>query len=771
MTWPWFVFAIGIAVALALLGALWLVLGMLGNAPARGDDLAEESREGYLPVLNASQLIDRLRLHAKCNAVAQAMGLEQRNADSLVRATLEQVFEFVQLLPASESHHHAGPGGLALHLVDVAHRALCIRSGMELPSEAIPEARFERKHAWTFGVLVVALFHDIGKPLTDIRVEGRDSKGRPIRWQPLVGTMQESGVAMYRPVFPPASERNYEAHARMGIVLLQRCVPREGLQWIASDQQLMDCISRSLAGDATVLTQIVRQADMESVAHDLLHGSRVRFATARSVPLIEILMARLRHLLSGHDGTVIPINSSGAAGFVQGELTWLVVPRVVDLLTEDVKRTHPDRSLPSDRTRIYDTFLEYGAIRPVGGEMRRSVWRIRVSGGTTKEGSAFSHTLTALCFETQLLYRTPPPSFSGRIEVVQGNESAAEPSADASPPPALPPTTAEASAANEVTAPSPARSVEEPAPREGDAPTIQHTEASPPTSEEASSTGEKAAIRPAAPQPNSDKPQRRRPPSPGSKESLAAAQAALAAVQPPQACSPEQSAAASTAPPPASGSEGLAALDLLDRELGLVDTAQARDEPAERSAVHEENPPVPSGAPTLLRPVLVYHAHEAEADAQLAPDVVEFIAWLQAQLGSGEAELNTGRAFLHTLPEGLGLLSPQAFKVYCAMQHSEIKHPMERPQSLSRDTEERWPRLQKALKKSGLLLRSPDGGANDFFHAYEVIDRDTRARLNFMILTEPERFFARLPPPNALLRRAPIQKLIDPKGTRNATVK
>lgn len=93
--------------------------------------------------------------------------------DAAVRPVIAAFAEFVQLLPASESHHHAEPGGLFTHTMEVANFALDYRRGQILPKGAPPEAIGEQAHRWTYAVFIAALLHDVGKPIADVRVQLR----------------------------------------------------------------------------------------------------------------------------------------------------------------------------------------------------------------------------------------------------------------------------------------------------------------------------------------------------------------------------------------------------------------------------------------------------------------------------------------------------------------------------------------------------------------------------------------------------------------------
>ncbi|MDH8576072.1 TraI domain-containing protein, partial [Klebsiella pneumoniae] len=54
----------------------------------------------------------------------------------------------VQLLPASQSHHHSIPGGLLDHSLEVACNTIRLRQGYLLPPESGAEEQTRQASAW-----------------------------------------------------------------------------------------------------------------------------------------------------------------------------------------------------------------------------------------------------------------------------------------------------------------------------------------------------------------------------------------------------------------------------------------------------------------------------------------------------------------------------------------------------------------------------------------------------------------------------------------------
>ncbi len=347
-------------------------------------------------------------------------GLAPANFERDYGQTMGRFMDFVQLLPASESHHHAQPGGLLLHALETANIALHLRRAQVLPPGVAPEDIQRREHRWTFGVFLAALIHDVGKPLADLHIVIAKQRGEGT-WSPLAGTMAECGATRYRVMFGSSRAPhggapgvgNYAAHQRMGIFLLQRLVPQSTLAWLSEDAELLSQLTAFLSGEdkSNAVAWIVTQADRESVRLNLLTGPRTRFASARAVPLIERLMEALRRMLA--EGGCLPLNRPGAAGFVADGQVWFVSKRLADEVRAYLAAHESAAGIPGPEKndRLFDVWQEYGAL-VANPETGGAIWRVRV------QADGFDQVLTLLRFPLEKLYPTPasyPANFAGRV--------------------------------------------------------------------------------------------------------------------------------------------------------------------------------------------------------------------------------------------------------------------------------------------------------------------------------------------------------------------
>jgi integrating conjugative element relaxase (TIGR03760 family) len=410
-----------------------------GSDPGDGSTLIPAGAS-EIPVYTAPELIHRLGLESLINSIRSKSGLTQTNFDADCLPVIHSVMELVQLFPASESHHHANPGGLLVHGLETLSHALSIRQGVLLPQGAQPEDIQKHQHRWTYAIFLGALLHDIGKPLSDLTVKAF-AGAKSFEWNPVSGNLLQCGATGYRLQF--RDTREYGDHQRLAVVVMQRLVPQQAMQWLSVEPSVLKSLMTYLAGDAggevpkalqsvkvgaqnlgssNPIAQLVSRADQESVRHNLATGSRQRFATARSLPLIERLMGALREMLQ--EGGILPLNRKGAVGWVFEGEAWFVSKRLVDEIRGFLVASNRAVGFPGvDRNdRIFDTLQEFGAV--ISNPMtHRAIWSVRI-----EQNDGWSESFTVLRFPLAKLFESEslfPSPMQGVIRIQMKDESGA----------------------------------------------------------------------------------------------------------------------------------------------------------------------------------------------------------------------------------------------------------------------------------------------------------------------------------------------------------
>lgn len=336
---------------------------------------------------------------------------------------------FVQRLPASESHHHAGDGGLVRHTLDVAALALVASTSQSWPPNAKTEEIAKKTAVWRYGIMCAALLHDVGKTVTGFQVELFDSaiSLEKLLWLPDTGSMAESGKLYYRVEFPDAKSA-YSTHAEIAWTFFQALVPSHVRQWLATtDPNLMITLRNYLSGkkDGSPLEQLIKNADMTSVSRDLRSGSRQRFSTAKRKPFIETIMETLKEMLSDRGVHFSIATTAGGDLFRKGDRIYLMSKNVPDYIRQYLRKNqHPAAgSFPADNQRIFDTLFEYRAVIPPENDPHRAINHIEVE-FTRMDGEKVRNIFSVLCFNAKTLYPDGdyPTEFLGNLSEVSAKK-------------------------------------------------------------------------------------------------------------------------------------------------------------------------------------------------------------------------------------------------------------------------------------------------------------------------------------------------------------
>ncbi len=342
-------------------------------------------------------------------------GVPESHWQRLYQALLDRFAALVQLLPASEAHHHAGPGGLLRHGLEVAHNAFLLRRGILLPPNVSPEEQASQQDLWTYACFTGALLHDLGKPVVDQAITLYHADGSDQIWTPVSGPMPEG--SQYHVTFRRG--RVHRQHERIAPLLAPILLPQHGLDWLASAPTLLDAWLAAIHGameDAGPLGAIIAKADRRSVAENLAGGVTPQMPTTRVKPLAERLLTGLRHLITSGE---LPLNRRGAAGFTDDHHLWLVSKRAIDaLLVHLIEEGQP--GIPSRNSRVMDELQQHGIVVP---NEDRAIWLCDITIGDWRQS------LTCLKIDLSRIWPDPDQRPSGTGVTVQ--PSATKPTTEA----------------------------------------------------------------------------------------------------------------------------------------------------------------------------------------------------------------------------------------------------------------------------------------------------------------------------------------------------
>lgn len=359
-----------------------------------------ELPQGMYHPATATALLDTPRRQKLLEHIWQRTSLSRQQFTSLYLAPLERYAELVQLFPASESHHHAYPGGMLDHGLEIVGYALKLRQSYLLPAGSTPEAQAAQAEAWTACIAYAALLHDLGKIAVDLHVETVDGKV----WHPWHGALDQPYQFRYR------QDREYRLHSAASGLLYTRVLDRTTLDWLSNYRDLWSSLLYVLAGQyehAGILGELVIKADQASVAL-ALGGDPGKALTAPRHALQRKLLEGLRYLLREE----IKLNQPQASdGWLTEDALWLVSKTVSDKLRAHLL-SQGIEGIPTSNTAVFNVLQEHGMLQPTA--TGKAIWR-----ATITSSAGWSHSFTLLRLSPALIWEADerPSPFAGTVIV------------------------------------------------------------------------------------------------------------------------------------------------------------------------------------------------------------------------------------------------------------------------------------------------------------------------------------------------------------------
>ncbi|WP_426106469.1 MobH family relaxase [Pseudomonas sp. TWR1-1-3] len=357
---------------------------------------------GFLRPACGQTLLATPRRQKMLEHIWQRASLSRAQFERLYRHPIARYAELVQLLPASQNHHHAHLGGMLDHGLEIVAYALKIRQTYLLPIDAPPESQSAQAEAWTAAAAYAALIHDLGKIIVDVHIELEDGQ----IWHPWHGPIRRA----YR--FRYVAGRNYQLHGAAAALIYTQVLTPDILDWLSGFSELWAQLIFILAGHyehAGILGEIVVKADQASVAQ-ALGGNPLRALSAPKQSLQRQLADGLRYLV--RDTLRLNQADGPADGWLTHDALWLVSKPIADqlrayLLTQGVE------GIPSSNATFFNVLQDQGVIQTNAQD--KAIWK-----ATIDNGRGWRNTFTLLRLSPALIWTDAndrPAAYSGTVQV------------------------------------------------------------------------------------------------------------------------------------------------------------------------------------------------------------------------------------------------------------------------------------------------------------------------------------------------------------------
>ncbi|OCG57876.1 MobH family relaxase [Gilliamella sp. Nev3-1] len=350
----------------------------------------------YIPK-SATELLDTPSRKKLISLIWQRVSIDQQRFNKLYMDVINNYVEIVQLLPASEAHHHSYIGGMIDHGLEVANYALKLRQSYLLGANAEDIPR--QAQAWSAAVVYGALLHDIGKVVVDVHVEMNDGN----IWYPWKSNLD----LPYR--FNYKKDRDYSLHPSAAALMIKRILPDESITWLSQFPELFKSFLSLCSGrteKAGVLSEIIQKADMFSVSNNL--GGDPTKILSKPVSLMSKMIVSIRYLI---ESELILNGPKACDGWFDGKDVWVISKSFTDKMKANLLQ-NGITDIPTDNAKIFNILKEHGIA--IANE-DKTIWPCKIE---SEESGWIAEKLTLIRIPANVAFHNitnAPEPFKGSI--------------------------------------------------------------------------------------------------------------------------------------------------------------------------------------------------------------------------------------------------------------------------------------------------------------------------------------------------------------------
>jgi len=318
-----------------------------------------------VPVASVKQLLDDQselihKLRNSCSVTPEVW-------ESLYYPAIENYAAFVHLLPASERNHHRLIGGLLRHGLEVAVWSLQLADKHMFALDVQASKRKLVEQTWHFGAFIGGLCHDLGKPVSDMKVTSLDGEKE---WNPFVSNIatwaKENDVQRY--FIRWRKDNRNKRHECLAPLVIDRVLTPQARAYLSNTgPELMKQLMLALEGEGYgILQEVVREADVMSTTKDKENMSIVE-EDGTGIPVGRVILTAM-HSLANSDWK---INTPGSQLWYMNDELYVIWPGSAGSLATYI-RANGSEGIPSNPESIADILTEHGVVEP--NETQRYWW-------------------------------------------------------------------------------------------------------------------------------------------------------------------------------------------------------------------------------------------------------------------------------------------------------------------------------------------------------------------------------------------------------------
>lgn len=320
-------------------------------------------------------------LHGFFNRLA----LRKEEVDRLLMPLLTRLIDFVNVLPASENHHHSGVCGLFVHSIQCASASVTVAERSLQGTGATLSQRYRNRPRWLLAAGVMGLIHDVGK-IFDIEVVAENGN----KWDPFSNSLwawtAQAGIKQVFVLWRP--NRVHKQHELRSIRLVySRLITNDLMSYLSavSGDALLGAIDDAIVFGSGPLGEILKEADAESIRQD---GEKRRVLgatyTQSASPLVTPILSAMGKLI---ESGLWSVNKNDSPVYVTRQGLFVRLNQVLasDVYREAVKLRAP--YVPGTPEGLVRVLQEQNLIEtpPCEGNSPSPYWHVTIDKESRQE--------------------------------------------------------------------------------------------------------------------------------------------------------------------------------------------------------------------------------------------------------------------------------------------------------------------------------------------------------------------------------------------------
>jgi len=353
------------------------------------------------------------------------VGFNKVEFDSMVLPVIENYARYVHLLPASDSHHHSGVGGLFRHGLEVGYWAAKTSEAIIFTKDDTPENKRKNEPKWRLACFIAGLLHDVGKPLSDVSIV--DDTGHK-DWNPygesLFDWTRTNNIPRY---FIRWNCQKHKNHDKYSLLIVNKLMTESSLSFLTeTGKEILESMLQSISGvkiDESI-SKIVSNADKESVTRDLKRNRIDMDEYSQGVPVERYVLDAISRLIREKEWTV---NQFGSKVWVLDCGVFLVWKLCTKEICQLLKKDNVP-GIPQESDVLADILLErdFAVCNAVSDKIYRYWNVIPKPEQTDKEKFNYIPTLMLRIDKPETIFRGKSPTpICG--EIINENEETSQP--------------------------------------------------------------------------------------------------------------------------------------------------------------------------------------------------------------------------------------------------------------------------------------------------------------------------------------------------------